>query len=160
MFDQLITLRNYSVLDASKRLATNPDTGHIVQMIYCGDDKLDMSYFYKCYNQLEPNVSHVIFIYNIATIQIKKLKMYKDILNIEFLNLNELKRLLTGNRFVPKHSKLSLEEQQAIIERFGKDNLPCILHSDPMVRLHDFPVDSIIQIERNDAIYYRRVMED
>jgi hypothetical protein len=35
-----------------------------------------------------------------------------------------------------------------------------ILHTDPMVRLYDFEMDSVVQIERPDAIYYRLVVSD
>jgi len=160
LFEQLVQLRMYTLLDSPKQLALNPETQQIIQGIHCGEDKLDMSYFYKAYSQLETNVSHVIFIYTVATIQIKKLKLYKDILHIEFFNINELKRLLTGNRFVPNHSKLTFDQEQEVARKFGKENLPCILHTDPMVRLHNFAVDSIIQIERPDTIYYRRVVEE
>lgn len=167
MFEELCGLRNYDILDRSKYLAMNKDTGERIQFIITWNDKLDMSYFYKAYNQLptitSPNnehITHLIFIYTIATIQIKKLKMYKDIINIEFFNENELRRLLIGNRFIPKHTRLTKEEQDIVVNKFGKDNLPCILISDPIVKLYDFQLDSIIQIERNDTIYYRRVIED
>jgi DNA-directed RNA polymerase subunit H (RpoH/RPB5) len=119
-----------------------------------------MSYFYKAYEQLSENISHLIFIYNFATIQIKKLKMYKDILKIEFFHENELRRLLIGNRLIPKHAQVDSETREQGIQSFGRDNLPMILHTDPMVRLYDFEMDSVVQIERPDAIYYRLVVSD
>lgn len=163
MFEELCRLRNYTIIDSTKFLALNPEANHVVQFIITGEDKLDMNYFYKAYNQLSQSsqqIMHLIFIYTVATIQIKKLKMYKDILNIEFFNTNELQRLLIGNRFIPKHVKISQSEQDKIAQKFGRDNLPCILITDPMVRLYDFQTDSIVQIERADTIYYRRVVED
>jgi len=160
IFEQLVRLRGYTVLDSKTYLVFNPVNQTRIQFFLCNQEKLDMSYFYKAYEQLPENISHLVFIYNFATIQIKKLKMYKDILKIEFFHENELRRLLIGNRLIPKHTQVDSQTREQVIQTFGRDNLPMILHSDPMVRLHDFEMDSIVQIDRTDAVYYRLVVNE
>lgn len=160
IFEQLVQLRGYRILDAKTYLAMNPETQTRIQFFLCNQEKLDMSYFYKAYEQLAENISHLVFIYNFATIQIKKLKMYKDIIKIEFFHENELRRLLIGNRLIPRHTQVDDKTREQVLKTFGRDNLPMILQTDPMVRLHDFELDSVLQIERPDAIYYRLVVSD
>jgi DNA-directed RNA polymerase subunit H (RpoH/RPB5) len=119
-----------------------------------------MAYFYRSYESLKDEIKHLIFIYSIATIQIKKLKTYKDVLKVEFFNLFELNRLLTGNRFIPKHRQVCASEREEIVQKFGKNNLPLISITDPIVKLYDFDLDSIVEIERENTIYYRLVVQD
>lgn len=158
----LIHLRGYTRVENTDQLyiAFDPKQQTYIQFFICHQEKLDMSYFYKAYEQLRPGISHLIFIYTLATIQIKKLKMYKDILKIEFFNENELRRLLTGNRLIPAHSQVPDDEREQILKKFGRDNLPMILQTDPIVKLYDFDLDSVIQITRPDAMYYRLVVAD
>lgn len=160
IFEKLVQLRGYTILDPKTYLAFNPHTETRIQFFLCNQEKLDMSYFYKAYEQLGENISHLVFIYNFATIQIKKLKMYKDILKIEFFHENELRRLLIGNRLIPQHTQVDPETRERVLKTFGRDNLPMILQTDPMVRLYDFELDSVLQIERADAIYYRLVVSE
>jgi DNA-directed RNA polymerase subunit H (RpoH/RPB5) len=170
-FIQLLSrLRNIQLLEQTptRGICFDPRGQKYIQIVICEESKLDMSYFYKAYDQLdlynqenpERKIQHIIFIYRIATIQIKKLKIYKDILCIEFFNENELRRLLIGNRFIPKHSRVEQELHQEIIRKFGKDHLPTLLHTDPIVRLYNFEVGDIIQIEREDTLYYRLVLAE
>jgi DNA-directed RNA polymerase subunit H (RpoH/RPB5) len=157
--EQLIQLRGYTPLDMTKGLVQYRDQK--IQFYVCGTHKLDMAYFYKSYDQMIPGVTHLIFVYNHATIQIKKLKMYKDILRIEFFSVHELRRLLVGNRLIPVHRAVSDPTMQArVYQQFGKEKLPQLLHTDPIARLYDFELDSLIEIQRPDVVYYRLVVAD
>lgn len=158
LIQNLAIKRNYKLID-SKHLI-DPKYNHKIRIFIYEDEKLDMGVFYKSYEQITQDIQHIIFIYNIATIQIKKIKIYKDILKIEFFNINELHRLIIGNKFIPKHSLVSIKDRKIIIEKFGKDNLPTILYNDPMCKLYGFEVDDIIQIERADVLYYRLVIQE
>jgi|LakMenEpi03Aug12_release.lakeMendotaPanAssembly.Ray.scaffolds.fasta_scaffold338291_3 DNA-directed RNA polymerase subunit H (RpoH/RPB5) len=170
MLKAFIQLRGYVRISEAPHIVYHPARDIKIQIFICQQDKLDMNYFYKSYEQLAqpdeatssstPHVSHLIFIYNIATIQIKKLKMYKDILKIEFFNENELRRLLTGHRLIPRHIQVDQPTRAEIIQKFGRDNLPMILHTDPIVKLYDFDLDAVLQIERPDGLYYRLVVAD
>lgn len=170
-FIQLLAkLRNYDILEQTENrsICYNPIQNDHIQVFLCEESKLDMGYFYKSYDTLEQynqknpsrKVQHLIFIYRVATIQIKKLKLYKDVLQIEFFHEHELCRLLIGNRFIPRHTKVSKEEYQEIVRKFGKHNLPTLLNTDPIVRLYHFELDDIIQVERPDVLYYRLVILD
>lgn len=160
MCDDLIRLRKYTILNRDKKFLYDDVHNRHIQIFLCKNDKLDMSYFYKSYDILEEKVNHIIFIYKIATIQIKKLKMYKDILKIEFFDENELFRLLTGNRLMPPHKQICVQERDELFKKFGKNNLPFILNTDPIVKLHDFEIGSVLEIERPNCIYYRLVVYD
>lgn len=157
--ERLITLRGYTPVDLTKGLVRN---GHEkIQFYVCGIHKLDMAFFYKAHEQMHPDVTHLIFIYNHATIQIKKLKMYKDILRIEFFSVHELRRLLVGNRLIPPHRAVDAPDTKArVFQQFGKENLPQLLHSDPIARLYDFELDTLVEIQRPDVLYYRLVVAD
>lgn len=158
LFEQLIALREYTLVDPTKFLVRKEDEW--IQFFLCNENKLDMSYFYKSYERIEPAVTHLIFIFTHATIQIKKLKMYKDILRMEFFSAHELSRLLTGNRLIPRHQQVDPQTRDEILRKFKPDDLPNLLQTDPIARLYDFPVDSIVEIHRPDSLYFRLVIPD
>ena len=154
-------LRNYIPLDEQKYIFETQDNKHV--RIFHFEEKLDMNQFYKTYHilsQENPSVHHIIFIHNMITIQMKKMKLYKDILRIELFSETELKRMLIGNKFIPPHKQVYKHTQEKIFKKFGKDNLPKILNTDPVVRLYDFELNSVIEIQRPDEIYYRIVVSD
>ncbi len=158
LFIRLTALRGYEVINAETGLVRAGSTW--IKVYRCGNHKLDMAYFYKAYEQMESQVSHLIFLFTHATIQIKKLKIYKDVLRIEFFSVPELCRLLIGNRLIPPHRRIPDPEATQILKRFGKENMPHLLQTDPMARLYDFPLDAVIEIERADVLYYRLVVAD
>lgn len=155
---RLAELRQYEIVNNDTGLVRKD--GRNIKFYICGPNKLDMSFFYKAYEQMEANVSHMIFIFTYATIQIKKLKVYKDVLRIEFFSVSELERLLTGNRLIPPHRLVDATTTAEILRRFGQENLPHILQTDPIARLYDFPLDAVVEIERADVVYYRLVVPD
>lgn len=158
LFKQLVQLRGYT--HAADQPCIVHNGAERIQAFLCGAHKLDMAYFYKAYEQMDPQVTHMIFVYTVATIQIKKLKMYKDVLRIEFFSVNELRRLLRGNRLVPPHVRVDAATEARICATFGKENLPHLLQTDPIARLHDFKADTVVEIQRADAIYFRLVVPD
>lgn len=159
LYHRLIVKRNYAIVDPEKMVTCNSSNDRI-QFFLCADQKLDMAYFYKSYDRVEPDVAHLIFIFEHATIQIKKLKMYKDVLRMEFFSVQELQRLLDGNRLIPKHVQVDDATRNAVLAQYGREHLPNLLQSDPVARLYDFAVDSVIQIDRPDVVYYRLVVPD
>lgn len=161
---ELAALRKYVCVQPSERLYQD-EQGRFIQFIILGDSiKLDMSFLYKTLQKLESeqsqNVQHVIFIYTLATLQTKKLKNYQNIIRIELFDAKELKRLLIGNRFISKHRQLPTEEADEVAKKFDKNNLPLIVNTDPMVKLYNFDLNSIIEIHRCDGIYYRVVVQE
>lgn len=160
MFYEFIKLREYELIDSDKMIVYDHRNRKKVRIVISSDEKLDMLFFYNTYEKTDNDIQHIIFICKIATIQMKKLRIYKDILKIELFYENELARLLTGNRFIPKHIRLSKYKQEEIFQKFGKENLPLIMNTDPIVKLHDFEIDSVIMIKRKNGIYYRLVVSE
>ena len=159
MFTDFVKIREYEIIDSDKMTAYNPRNNTKVQVIITSE-KLDMSFFHIKRSEIDEDIQHLIFIYKVATIQIKKLRTYKNSLRLELFFENELKRLLHGNRLIPPHIRISTDEQNHIIQKFGKENLPLILNTDPIVRLYDFDLDTIILIKRKNGIYYRLVTNE
>ena len=154
-------LRKYTPVNENKYIYETPE--HKQVRVFHFEEKLDMSQFYKIYHilsQENPSIHHIIFIHNMITIQMKKMKLYKDILRIELFSETDLQRMLIGNKFIPVHKQVCSHTQEKIFKKFGKDNLPKILNTDPVVRLHDFELNSVIEIQRSDEIYYRIVVAD
>lgn len=160
MFYEFIKLREYDIINNDKMIVYDKRNDKKVRIIISSNEKLDMLFFYNTYENTDDDIQHLIFICKIATIQMKKLRIYKDVLKIELFYETELMRLLNGNRFIPKHIRISREKQNEIIKKFGKENLPLIMNSDPIVRLYDFELDSVIMIQRKNEIYYRLVTND
>ncbi|HIH15191.1 MAG: DNA-directed RNA polymerase subunit H [archaeon GW2011_AR17] len=72
---------------------------------------------------------------------------------------------ITAHILVPKHSKMSMEEANALLEKLNIsiNQLPKILKSDPAIHNLNAEVGDIILIERNSptsgkANYYRAVI--
>lgn len=163
LLNNLAKLRQYNLFNQDKYIYTTIDNKKIRFFYIPSNEKLDMNQFYKIYEILSnetPDIQHIVFIYTTATIQMKKLKLYKDILKIELFSENELKRLITGNKFIPIHRKVHKDVEDQIFKKFGKDSLPKIVITDPIVRLYDFELDSVVEIERPNGIYYRLVVPE
>jgi len=64
---------------------------------------------------------------------------------------------------VPKHTILSEQEKQEIINKYQIKKLsqfPRILKSDPIIKLIGAKPGDLIKIERENSDYYRVVVED
>jgi DNA-directed RNA polymerase I, II, and III subunit RPABC1 len=80
-----------------------------------------------------------------------------------FMNKNMIFNI-THHQMVPKHSILSLEEEEEILEKYNttKNKFPKILRSDPIVQYYGMKPDQICKIIRKspevgESIYYRLV---
>lgn len=73
--------------------------------------------------------------------------------NVEFFETSQLVQNITKHQLVPQHSKLSVDEVRHLLKsvRCALSQLPKILRSDPVVRYYDFPVDSVVRIERKSG---------
>lgn len=161
MDDHLVKLRKYNIVNKELNLYQDSRNNNLIKIINVDENlKLDMNLFYRTIQNIDVNIKHIIFIYYNATIQTKKLKNFQNVVRIELFNFNELKRLIIGNRFIPEHRQLNEFEENEFIEKFDKTKLPEILLTDPMVKLHNFDLNAIIEIKREDGIYYRLVTND
>lgn len=80
-----------------------------------------------------------------------------------FMNKNMIFNI-THHQLVPKHSLLSSEEEEEILEKYNttKNKLPKIIRTDPIVQYYGMKPDQICKIIRKspevgESIYYRLV---
>ena len=80
-----------------------------------------------------------------------------------FMNKNMIFNI-THHQMVPKHSLLSSEEEEEMLEKYNttKNKLPKILRSDPIVQYYGMKPDQICKIIRKSpevgvSVYYRLV---
>ena len=80
-----------------------------------------------------------------------------------FMNKNMIFNI-THHQMVPKHSLLSSEEEEEMLEKYNttKNKLPKILRSDPIVQYYGMKSDQICKIIRKSpevgvSVYYRLV---
>lgn len=122
------------------------------------DSKLDMSCFKQVQKQVHEECTHIIFIYLSTTLYAKNLRNYQNVLQVEMFEYYELKRLLTGNIFTPTYRILSPEETHDVLTRYPKEQLPSILMTDPIIKLHDCRVGQIVEVNRRSSLIYRVVV--
>ena len=79
-------------------------------------------------------------------------------MKIQLFYCHNLQVNITKHSFVPKHSLVSMDD----IEEMGMshEEFPLLSRKDPIVLYYDFPIGSVISIERNipmigNATYYR-----
>jgi len=88
---------------------------------------------------------------------IKKLENDKSE-EIDSLQINCYKSLLfnpTRHILVPKHTRLTAEETNELLETYSLSNkpqLPIILKEDPIVRYYNFKVGDVLKIEKTKGI--------
>lgn len=80
-----------------------------------------------------------------------------------FMNKNMIFNI-THHQLVPKHSLLSSEEEEEILEKYNttKNKLPKIIRTDPIVQYYGMKPDQICKIIRKspevgESVYYRLV---
>lgn len=83
---------------------------------------------------------------------------------IQYFLAKELMCNITTHRLVPPHRALSSNEVAPTLERYAAlpHQLPILLMTDPIRRYYNFPLGSIVEIQRRGlgqeaSLYYRRV---
>jgi DNA-directed RNA polymerase I, II, and III subunit RPABC1 len=78
---------------------------------------------------------------------------------LELKHFAQLYVNVARHRLVPPHRRLSLAEESEILDKYrcAKNKFPSILVTDPVVRYYNFPVGSLIEIQR-PYVYYRHVV--
>lgn len=84
-------------------------------------------------------------------------------LRIEFWTFAQLMFNISRFAITPRHCALSADEERTVTEKYNAEgnNWPKIYSTDPMCRYYNFPVGSLIRIERTfyaPHVYYRRVI--
>lgn len=78
--------------------------------------------------------------------------------NFELFGLNELQLNITRHRLVPRHVRVTEEENKMLEEKF-KGKLPQMLTSDPVSRYYAFARGEYIRIHRKDGSMMYRVVK-
>ena len=78
---------------------------------------------------------------------------------LELKHFAQLYVNVARHRLVPPHRRLSLAEESETLDKYrcAKNKFPSILVTDPVVRFYNFPVGSLIEIQR-PYVYYRHVV--
>lgn len=158
LIEKLRKLRNYEVQDAENGIFLDRQDQHLIKIIRV-EKKLDMQIFKNIQKLLPAECSHIIFIYDKATLHNKNLKNYQKALKIELFEFFELKRLLIGNIFTPSFRLLDEEEKNEVLKIYG-ENCPSILITDPIVKLYQFNIGEVLEINRGDSLYYRLIVQE
>ena len=108
----------------------------------------------------------ILVLKNKPTSIIKKLEKEKDFNNLQIMYIKQFMFNPTKHKLVPKHTKISIEEENAILKEYAlssKNQLPVILKEDPIVRYYNFKAGDILKINSSvgtmntNYIYYRCV---
>ena len=109
---------------------------------------------------LRHDVSHLIVIFQdkvTATLRddFFRLKKYE----LELKPFSQLYVNVSKHQLVPRHRRLTEVEETELLALFRctRDKIPSILVTDPVVRYYNFPVGSLLEIERPPK-YYRHVV--
>jgi len=92
--------------------------------------------------------------------EIRKLGLTK---NIEMFIYKHLTLNITKHCLVPNHKLMTKEEELNLLKTFKieKNSLPIMKKTDPVAKFYNFPVNSVVRIQRNlngiQSDYYRRV---
>ena len=84
-----------------------------------------------------------------------RLKKYE----LELKPFSQLYVNVSKHQLVPRHRRLTEVEETELLALFRctRDKIPSILVTDPVVRYYNFPVGSLLEIERPPK-YYRHVV--
>lgn len=140
--------RGYILYDENENIYTKEETSLIV--FYVDIDKLNIKHTKEFISiAMEQDINHIILVYKNITSSAKKLLMDLHNLTTEFFSISELQFNITQHEYVPKHEKLSDEDAQQFINKYGTQ-LPIIYSSDPVSKYYHFKNNDIIKIYRKD----------
>lgn len=118
-------------------------------------NKVDMPSIKKHLDEIENKDMLAVIVITLEKMQPRQINDLKSIKeNIEHFKLSELQFNITKHVLVPKHEKLSVEEEKIILETYNlksKTQLPLILHTDPMSKYLGLKPGNIVKIKRNNS---------
>ena len=156
MFNQ----RNYDIISINDKLIHCVDNEEHIYLFNFKHEKLDIRKIREIIQSMTKfQTTHSIVIYK-DTITSSVKKIIEDKSNnfeIETFKESELSYNITKHVLVPKHEKVSIEEEKELKTKYG-NKFPIILSTDPIVKFYNFKHGNIIRIIRKDNnIIYRIV---
>jgi DNA-directed RNA polymerases I, II, and III subunit RPABC1 len=151
--------RDYTLVHTGDNytLMKDCDNNHII--IFSCNDTLTIHNL-KIYmkNMFDNDIKHCIIIYsNKITPSAKKIIAISEF-EIETFTNDEMSVNITEHKYYFPHIKISDEEKQQLISKYGK-SLPIILRNDAVVRYLNFKKGDILKIIRKDNYIHYRIVK-
>lgn len=169
---RMMLVRGYPMQDADIRataetafsLSTRPNyvhhlfTGDNNHMVHLNNEsKVGIKSIRVLIDQMKENeVTHAICVFMqpptpFARRFLSNLKSESENLHIEYFYSHELIFDITQHKLMPRHVRLTEEEKQAVVQRYGKQEhfYPKIQLSDPMARYLGLQKGHMIRVERS-----------
>jgi DNA-directed RNA polymerase I, II, and III subunit RPABC1 len=161
LFDRKILPENTQI-----KVEENPKIGSL-QIIYFQKQKVGVKEL-KCLQEyIDSNeCSHLMLIYSgvLTTFSKQYILSIQPLIVVECFSEAELSFNVTHHELVPKHSLISSEEIETLINKYKISlvKLPRILKSDPISRYYGAQLGDVFQIMRKSetcgtSVYYRLV---
>jgi DNA-directed RNA polymerase subunit H len=148
-FDTFCEMSNYDIVDAND----------MIYLYYVPDNiKLSNEIINNIINEIIEKYGSDIKIIMIYTNIVSNL-LLKKILNVQLFDLCEVIVNKTKHAYASKHIIIDEEEVQQLLKKYeiDKNQLPHILHNDPMAKILDAKIGDVVKIERKSkstGIYY------
>ena len=146
---ELIKVRNLN-LKSEEKNEIRTDT---IMFLYTDCYKVNINYIKNCINHvIKHGFNHVVIIYkkNVTT-SVKKIIELSELIKFEIFKETELYFNVLKHDLVPEHC-ISLDVN------VKKQNLPIILHTDPVIKFMGIGKGNVVKIKRNDGtLSYRLV---
>ncbi len=157
---EMMLARGYDIVESEedKMLAQNSD-GHQILILFVDESNLNINTVKALDSILTENgLDHAILVYNKnITASAKKIIETVSHFTIETFQKAELQFNITTHRLVPKHERVSPEENEKMKEKWGT-KLPGILSTDPVSRFYHFKKGEIIKVTRKDGFVAYRIV--
>jgi len=162
---QMLNQRGYTTIEhnndnTSSLFMANNSSGDKVSVIFVGDIKLTVQHIRQYLGEMDViNCTHCIIIYGVSvTPAAKKFAIDNQDKKVELFCESELMYNITEHNYVPKHTRLSLNESTIFKDKYGT-NFPCMYVTEPISRFYDFSIGDIIEIEDLDDIVKYRIVK-
>lgn len=150
----MLTARGYTELPVGD-VWRKPD-GNLMKIVFL-EEKLNVQRFQEILDRL--SFTHFLIINRksvtpkvYAMIKILQLKDHQ----IEMFNENELRINITKHKIMSSFRVVNPMTDPFLAKNYKL--LPLMLTTDPVARFYFFQVDDVIEVRKNDDIYYRRVV--
>ena len=152
----IIKLRGYTIISQTPNEIRTEEC----VFIFSNTIKVNVNYIKNVMKYAsENNFKHIFLVYkdNITSI-VKKIIDFSSDIKFELFNERNLYYNILNHSLVPKHELVSDKET---IRKLKSDlnNIPIILSTDPVVKIHCFKIGSIIKITRQDGNVIFRIIK-
>ena len=152
---------HFENLEDEKMVYKNENDKKILIIFYnIKNEKVGVDYVKRIIEMTEEmDIEHIILVTCDKLTPFANKHILNHTLKIEVFLFEELKFNVTEHELVPRHTLLSIDESQKVIEKYGRRYLPQIKKTDIISRYFDAELGQIMMIHRNEGgISYRLVV--